>query len=76
MTGGRGCVVCRENIAAERSGHNDEHQEFGIILHWLEDDEFAFDKGETVLTNVVAVRGVKGSNFRASEFGFGGQSCQ
>ena len=58
MTGGRGCVVGGENVAAERIGHDDEHQEFGIILHWLEDDEFAFDKGETVPTNIVAVRGV------------------
>ena len=61
-------MVSREDIPTEGSGHNDEHQEFGIVLHGLEDDEFALDKRETVLINVVSVCGVKGNNFGASEF--------
>ena len=42
--------------------YNDEHEHFGIILDWLEDNEFAFDEGEVIATNIVTVRRVEGED--------------
>ena len=49
-------MISRKNITAEGNRDNNEHEKFSIILHGLEDNNFAFDEGEPVAADIIAVR--------------------
>ena len=59
MAGGRGGMISRENVPTKRERNNDKHQEFFIVLDWLEDNKFAFEERQSILANVVTVSRVE-----------------
>jgi hypothetical protein len=40
VAGRRGSIISRKDVALEQNRDNDEHQHFGVVLDWLEEDQF------------------------------------
>jgi hypothetical protein len=55
MAGGGGSVVGREDVAAEQSRDDNQHEKLFVVLDRLEDNEFVVNKRDAVLANIVAV---------------------
>jgi hypothetical protein len=69
VAGGGGSVVGREDVAAERSRDDNQHEKLFVVLDRLEDNEFVVDKRDAVLANVVAVGRMKGADVGPGEGG-------
>jgi len=76
VAGGRGGMVGKENVAAERNRNNDKHQHFGVVLNKLEDNQFTLNKGQTIATDVIAVGRMKRIGISCGERGALSQPLQ
>lgn len=55
VAGCGGCMISRENRTAQRSGYNNQHQQFSVILDVLKYHEAMVDDSDAVAADVIAV---------------------
>ena len=72
----RGSMISRKDVASEQNRDNDEHQHFGVILNWLEDDQFTLNEVHSIMTDIIAVGLMKRIDIGLGEGGIRGQPLQ
>ena len=76
VAGRRGSMISREDVTAERKRDDNEHQQFGIVLDGLKDEQFTLNKGQPIAADIIAVGLMKRVDISVREGGMRGQSLQ
>jgi hypothetical protein len=76
VAGRRGSMISRKDVTPERNKDNDEHQHFGFVLYWMEDNQFTLNEGQLITADIIAVGLMKRIDIGVGEGGMHGQPFQ